>query len=187
MTSNGNRAGIGRMLIAFHWLMLVLIVAAYLTIELKSIFPKGSASREAMATAHYMLGLSVFILVWLRLLARSRHPFPRPELTQPGWQLRLRNLVHCALYVLMIGVPLLGWITLGAKGTSIAVFGHHLPALVSKSAILAKWCKEMHQTVATFGYLLIGLHAAAALYHHFIKGDDTLRLMVYGFRRDAAP
>src|SRR6188474_2576412 len=107
MTSSGKNPGVGRMLIALHWLMLVLIAAAYLTIELKSIFPKGSAPREAMATGHYLLGLSIFTLVWLRLLIRFRHPLRRLELNQPGWQLQLRNLVHCSLYVLMIGVPLL--------------------------------------------------------------------------------
>lgn len=57
--------------IALHWLMLVLLIAVYACIELRGIFPKGSGGRTLIKEAHFMLGLTVFVLVWLRLLARS--------------------------------------------------------------------------------------------------------------------
>lgn len=59
-------SGYGSLSMALHWLMLLLIAAVYASMVLKGFLPKGSASRETMATWHYMLGLAVFVLVWLR-------------------------------------------------------------------------------------------------------------------------
>ena len=170
-------AGYGWLSILLHWLMLVLIVAVYASMEFKSIFPKASAGREAMATWHYILGLSVFFLAWLRLLVRLGGSAPAIEPALPAWQAKIAKAVHWALYALMIALPLLGWMTLSAKGTSVPFFGIELPALVGESRAQAKWLKEIHETLATAGYALIGLHAAAALYHHYLKRDNTLRLM----------
>jgi cytochrome b561 len=70
--------------------------------------------------------------------------------------------------------------TLGAKGTPAPFFGFELPALMSKSESAAKWLKEIHEAFATTGYFIIGLHAAAALYHHYVRRDNTLKLMWIG-------
>jgi len=59
----------GSLSMGLHWLMLLLLVAVYGCIELREFFPKGSEPREALKIWHYMLGLSVFVLVWLRLLS----------------------------------------------------------------------------------------------------------------------
>ena len=180
MSWNSTRAGYGWMPIAIHWLMLLLIVAVYATQDLQFIFPKKSAPREAMATWHYMLGLSVFFLVWLRLLVRSAGADPAIEPALPAWQALLARAMHWALYALMIGMPVLGWLTLSAKGTPVPFFGAELPALIGKSEGLAKLLKEIHETSATVGYFLVGLHAAAALYHHYVRRDNTLKLMLPG-------
>ncbi|NNG65473.1 cytochrome B, partial [Pseudomonas fragi] len=60
-----------RMSIALHWLMVLLFVLIYAAIEFRGIFPKDSDGRNLMKDAHFMLGLTVFVLVWLRLLART--------------------------------------------------------------------------------------------------------------------
>lgn len=170
--------GYGLLSILFHWLMLFLIVAVYATMEFKFIYPKGSASRESLAAWHYTLGMSVFILVWWRLLFQSfgNNPIIYPPL--PPWQIKLARYTHWALYLLMIALPLLGWLALSAKGTPVPFFGGQLPALIGRSDNLAKWLKEIHEAVASAGYFLIGLHACAALYHHYFKRDNTLRLML---------
>jgi len=173
-----GRESYGGLTIFMHWLMLALIVAAYAAMDLKSLFAKGSAGREAMAYWHYVLGLSVFFLVWLRLLIRLAGPEPRIEPALPGWQALLAKIVQWALYALMIGLPLLGWITLSARGTAVPFFGLELPALISKGQEQAKWFKEIHETVATVGYFVVGLHAIAALYHHYVRRDNTLKLML---------
>jgi cytochrome b561 len=167
----------GSLAIAFHWLMLVLIIAVYALMELKGISRKGSALRDGMATWHYMLGLSVFGLAWLRLLVRATGATPQIEPPPAAWEARLAGIVHALLYVLMIGLPVLGWLTLSAKGEAIPFFGVELPALVGVDKDMARTWKDIHETGATIGYFLIGLHAAAALFHHYVKRDNTMALM----------
>ena len=168
----------GPLSIGFHWLMLLLLVAVYACIELRGFFPKGSEPREALKTWHYMLGLSVFVLVWLRLLSNTIGHFPRIEPDPPRWQKLSARLMHVALYALMIFMPLAGWLMLSAEGKPIPFFGLHLPALISESKNVAKLIKEIHVTAGTVGYFLIGLHALTALFHHYVMRDNALRRML---------
>lgn len=168
----------GSVSIGLHWLMLLLIAAVYACIELRGSFPKGSDLREGLKTWHFMLGISVLVLVVLRAVLNFSDQTPpiRPE--PPRWQGRLGLLMHYALYLLMIAMPLLGWLTLSAEGKEIPFFGLHLPPLVAESKSVAGWCKDIHEAGGTIGYFLIGLHAAAALYHHYVLRDNTLERMV---------
>jgi P-type Ca2+ transporter type 2C len=168
----------GTLSIGLHWLMLILLIAVYTCIELRGFFPKGSDLREALKTWHYMLGLSVFVLVWLRLLLALTSPFPQIKSESPKWQNLSARLIQLALYVLMIAMPLAGWIILSAEGKPIPFFGLQLPALVNENKNLAELIKEIHGTVGKVGYFLIGLHAAAALFHHFVLRDNILRRML---------
>lgn len=170
----------GALSIGLHWLMLLLLVAVYASMELRGIFPKGSALRDGMKTWHYMLGLSVFVLVWMRLAARllTRTPVIEPALSP--WQMRLSLLLHVALYLLMIVMPLLGWLLLSAGGKPIPFFGLELPALIAENKANAEQMKEIHEAFSTVGYVLIGLHAAMALFHHYWLRDNTLKRMLPG-------
>ena len=67
-----NRYGLPA--VSLHWLMLLLLVAVYACMELSGNFPKGSDMRASLKTWHYMLGLSVFVLVWVRLAVRLVAP-----------------------------------------------------------------------------------------------------------------
>jgi cytochrome b561 len=165
----------GFLSIGLHWAMLLLLIAVYACIELREIYPKGSDPREALKTWHFMLGLSVFVLVWLRLLVNITGHVPRIVPKPPKWQMLSARFVHVALYILMIGMPLLGWFLLSASGKTIPFFGIELPALVAKNKDLADLLKEIHEVGGTIGYFLIGLHAVAALFHHYFVRDNTLR------------
>jgi P-type Ca2+ transporter type 2C len=168
----------GSLSIGLHWLMLLLLIAVYTCIELRGFFPKGSELREALKTWHYMLGLSVFVLVWLRLLLTLTSPFPQIKSESPKWQKISARVIQLTLYVLMIIMPLAGWLILSAEGKPIPFFGLQLPALVNENKNLAELTKEIHGTVGTVGYFLIGLHAAAALFHHYVLRDNILRRML---------
>jgi cytochrome b561 len=78
----------------------------------------------------------------------------------------------------MLAMPIAGWLLLGASGKPIPFFGIDLPALIGESKSLARLIKEVHETGGTVFYLLIGLHAAAALHHHYFVRDNTLRRML---------
>lgn len=164
--------------IGLHWLMAVLLVAVYAFIELRGIFPKGSEPRDAMKAIHFMLGLSVLLLVLPRLALRLSTATPVIEPEPPAWQQASARLVHLGLYILMFAMPLAGWLLLSAAGKPIPFFGLHLPALISKNKELADFIKEIHAIGGEIGYYLIGLHVFAVLFHHYIKHDNTLSRML---------
>ena len=164
--------------IGLHWFMLILLVAVYACMEFSGNFPKSSDTRAWLKTWHYMLGLSVFVFVWIRLAVKLTGHAPAIETASPVWQRRLAVLVQIALYALMVGLPLLGWLLLSTKGQVIPFFGLQLPALMAENKDAAGWIKEIHATGATAGYFLVGLHALAALYHHYVLRDNTLRRML---------
>ena len=170
----------GSLSIGLHWLMLLLIAAVYVSMELRGIFPKGSDARELMKMWHFMLGLSVLVLGALRLAVNLTHSAPEINPDPPQWQKQSARLMHLALYALMLGLPLAGWLILSAAGKPIPFFGLQLPALIGESKNMAGLIKEIHETGASVGYFLIAFHAAAALYHHYIVRDNTLQRMLPG-------
>ncbi|HNC69482.1 MAG TPA: cytochrome b, partial [Pseudomonadales bacterium] len=100
----------GSLQIGLHWLMLLLIALVYAAIELRGFFPKGSDPRELMKALHFMFGISVLLLVIVRIAARFSGPTPqiRPPMGR-GMDLAAR-LMHLALYVFMIAMPIAGWL-----------------------------------------------------------------------------
>jgi len=114
----------------------------------------------------------------LRIAVRLTGTTPDIQPAPAKWQDLSAKLLHLALYVLMIGMPVTGWLLLSASGKVIPFFGLELPALIGANKDLASQLKEVHEFVGTTGYYLIGLHAAAALYHHYIKRDNTLTRML---------
>jgi superoxide oxidase len=184
MSWKNTRSHYGTAMVALHWLTLALIALAYATMELKSFAPKGSALRTNMATLHYLAGLTVFSLVWLRLAVRAVNATPPIQPAPPAWQVSIGNVTHWMLYALMIGLPLLGWLTLSAKGKPISLYLVNLPMLINTDEALASFMKWLHETFSAVGYYVIGLHAAAALFHHYAKRDNTLaRMLPARFRR----
>jgi len=160
--------------IALHWLMFVLIAAGYAFIELRELFPKGSDPREAMKALHFMLGLSVLLLILPRLMIRVFGELPAIVPEPTALQHTAARLAHLALYLFMLIMPILGWLLLSASGKPIPFFGLHLPALIGENKDLAEFIKEIHETIGEIGYYLIGLHVLAALYHHIFQHDNTL-------------
>lgn len=187
LNSNDTPQRYGPLLLTLHWLMALQLVAVYACINLADLFPKGSDPRALLKTWHYMLGLTVLAVVVLRVAARWSGPVPAPEPQTPPWQRWLGTLTHVALYALMIAMPLLGWLTLSASGKEIPFFGIALPALLGENRDLADRLKEIHETIGEIGYYLVGLHVAAALFHHYIARDGTLARMLPFLRpRDGA-
>ncbi|MCC7464406.1 MAG: cytochrome b [Gammaproteobacteria bacterium] len=166
--------------ISAHWLTFLLLIAVYALIELRGIYPKGSDPREAMKAWHNTLGLVVFLLLFIRLAARVARPAPPITPTPPAWQATLSRLVLAALYLFLLVMPVLGWLMLSAQGKPIPFFGLELPALIAPDEGLGKNLEEIHESIGTIGYFLVGLHAVAALYHHYFVRDDALRRMLPG-------
>ena len=174
MDWRNTREHYGWVSVSLHWLMLLLLIAVYGCIELRELYPKGSDPREAFKAWHFMLGLTVFILVWIRLVAQLLQVRPEILPAPPRWQVLGGRSMHAILYFFMIAMPLMGWLVLSASGKPVPFFGATFPPLVAENETLAKAIKEVHEVVGSAGYFLIGLHALAGLFHHYILRDNTL-------------
>lgn len=168
----------GLLSIGFHWVMFILLVAVYASIELRELYPKGTDTREAFKTWHFMLGLSVFFLVWLRLLARLVQTTPEHQANMSPWQVKLANAMYFLLYLFMIAMPLMGWLMLSGFGKPVPFYGMTLPALITENRDLGRLIKEIHEIVGTAGYYLVAIHTLAALFHHYILRDSTITRML---------
>lgn len=182
MTKSAPHSRYSSLSITLHWAMLLLLIAVYACMELREYYPKGSDFREGLKMWHFMFGLTVLLLVLIRVVARVTGGTPPITPDPPAWQTLIARLTHLALYAFMIAMPIAGWVILSASGKAIPFYGLELPALVGLNKALAEQVKELHETVATIGYFLVGLHAVAALFHHYIVKDDTLRRMMPGPR-----
>lgn len=169
----------GSLSIGMHWLMMLLMVGVYAAINLHDAAPKGSALRHESEVWHFLLGMGVLALVAARLATRLvSGPAPRIEPAPSALQQRIGAAMHVALYAFMLGMPLLGWLAVSAKAEEIVFFGMQLPMLIGPDKPLARSIKEVHEAIGTLGYFLIGLHAVAALVHHYLMRDSTLLRML---------
>ncbi|MBK8974244.1 MAG: cytochrome b [Hahellaceae bacterium] len=164
--------------IFLHWFMLVQIMVVYGLIELREWIPKDTGLRPEMKNWHAIIGLSVLVLVVIRLLMRVLTPTPAIKPPPHLLQLRIGQTAHMIFYLFMIAMPLLGWLYLNAIGKPIPLFGFDLPALIGADKSLARDFKELHEVIGRGAYFLIALHAAAALHHHYFLRDDTLVRMM---------
>ncbi len=167
-----------------HWLMALMIVSLLIAIEIKSDFPKGDPRISQLVEWHKQAGLWVLFLVWFRLYWRYRQATPQ---ILPPLSLAARAGAHAAhvlLYLMMIGIPVLGVLFSQAKGRAIDFMGLPVPILLDESTGLpyALTLKTLHQWLGNAMMYLIGIHFASALFHHWIRRDNTLIRMLGGHK-----
>ena len=128
---------------------------------------------------HKWAGISIFVLVWVRLVWRWISPPPPYAESMSINMQRLAHAGHLALYAFMLIIPITGWLMSSAKGVPTVWFGIlPLPDLIGKDKELGHTLAELHEALSIGLLLLIAGHAAAALFHHFFHKDDTLRRML---------
>jgi len=166
--------------IALHWLIAVLIAMNFVVAWLAEDAPDADAA--IMMGNHKAIGITVLLLTVLRILWRFTHRPPPLLETLRAWEAALAKVTHCLFYLLMLAVPLAGWAMHSAfrKGAPVSVFGvFDMPALpVAWDKQTAGLFHDLHEVTATLMLILIGLHVGAALKHHFVDRDGTVRRMV---------
>lgn len=162
-----------------HWLMAIMIGLAYLAIEQRGLFERGTPERIAMMQTHFWLGIGIFILVWVRISQRLKFRVPNITPALPTWQTGLSHVFHFLLYAFFIVMPILGIMTAWTDGKTLFIpfTDIALPALMVENEALAHELEDLHGLIGDIFYWVIGIHILAALYHHFIRKDDTLKRM----------
>ena len=170
-----------RTAITLHWLVALLILAT---------LPLGLAMTELALSPlklklyawHKWIGVTVFGLAVLRLAWRLAYPAPPPA-HMPAWQRRAAAVLHGLLYVLILVVPLSGWLMSSAKGFQTVYLGLlPIPDLLAKDEALGEVLQGVHAWLNYTLVALLVLHVAAALKHHLIDRDDVLARMLPGLK-----
>jgi cytochrome b561 len=165
--------------ILLHWVMAALILVAW-SIAIAIDDMPLSPARISWLSWHKWLGMTVFFLVIFRILWRATHAAPPLAIAIPAWQEKVMKLTHIALYLLMLAIPLVGWLMSSAKGYTVNYFGlFELPDLVDMDKAFGHLLKEIHEFLANGLMALVGLHVLAALKHQFIDKDGLLSRMFF--------
>lgn len=166
----------------FHWLMAALILLQGVVGWVGHEMNRSPAKIEVM-TAHKSLGITLLLLVVLRLLWRRTHPAPPHPAGSKRWEVRAARLSHALLYLLMIALPLSGWLS---ASTSIVPWKLWWvipwPAIAAPDQGLHEFAEELHEVLVKVLIALLIVHVAAALQHHFLKRNDVLLRMWRGSR-----
>ena len=162
-----------------HWLTVLAVAAAYLLAE----FGDDDEARGAGGALqwHYLAGLLVLVLLAVRLPALAAMGRAPPIHPAPGrFTHGIARATHLALYAFLLAQPVLGilQVNLGGDPVTLPGVGWSLPTLVGPDRAWHARIGELHEELGNLFYWVIGLHVAAALWHHVVVRDDTLRRML---------
>jgi cytochrome b561 len=163
-------------IVAFHWSTVVLVLAA-VGMALARELVEGRESRALLLDIHRQIGLLVFLLTVTRsaLRIRGTHEFGVHARGLHGLAVALS---HGAFYLMLAALPVLGYLTSSLRGQAVHLLGLPLPALMERDRDLADVFVAIHEWTAWSLLALAGAHAAAALWHHHVRRDDTLSRML---------
>ncbi|MDT8386028.1 MAG: cytochrome b [Thiogranum sp.] len=167
----------GRISISLHWLIAVAVIGLFALglwmVELDYYDPWYQRAPEL----HKSAGVLLFGLVLLRLVWHYSNPRPRPVGSR--WESRAATLAHASLNLLLLATLVSGYLISTADGRPIDVFGlFQVPATLAGLQNQADLAGKIHELLSFILIGLAGLHALAALKHHFINHDATLRRML---------
>ena len=160
----------------FHWLIAILIICMLVFGYFLGDVPKDY--QPMTYNIHKLIGLTILLLMLLRLGWALMNVKPRLPDGTPCWQRGAERLTHFLLYVAVIGMPLFGWVGSVAAGHAPHIGGFDINLPIAQSKELADTAFTLHGYFAIVLIVLISIHALAALYHHFICRDDILRRML---------
>jgi cytochrome b561 len=167
-----------RTAISLHWIIALIILAGF-SLGLYMHDLPLSPQKLKYYSWHKWIGITIFLLAVLRVAWRLAHPAPALPATMSLWQRKAAVVSHGLLYVLILVIPITGWLYSSASGVKVVYLGLvPLPDLVSANKPLAAALKLVHKTLNFTLAAIVVMHAAAALKHHLIDRDDVLVRML---------
>lgn len=164
-----------------HWLIAIAVIVNWRIAESAEHLP--DLERGAVMANHMALGMVILLLTVLRLAWRFAHRPPPLASTLKSWERAAARLVHTVFYILLIGLPLGGWLATSFYGIGVKIWGlftvPRLPTPIDEH--LGESIFEAHATAGTLMLVLIALHILGALKHTVIDKDGNLfRMLPFG-------
>lgn len=172
-----HSARFGAISIVNHWVIAVLIIGMLVFGLYIDSLGRGP-QQLALLQTHKAIGVIVLVLAAWRVLWRIVQGFPNEVAQMPRWQRVSARVVHIALLTAILVMPIAGYVTSSTGGHPISMFRlFNMPALPKNEAVSAA-AATVHSVVAYILIVLICLHVAAALKHHLVDRDATLKRMI---------
>lgn len=185
--NSANRYGAVAQL--FHWLIAALILVQFILVMIFEDMPLG-LEKISVIVRHKAFGMTLLMLAILRLCWKLGSLQPQWPVQIPSYERWLGKLTHWGLYIIILALPLSGWLMSSAAKIPVSYFGlFYFPDLIAPDKNLVKLAKQVHEILSWLLLLLLSLHVLAVIRHHFLRKDDTLYRMLPEFlrckRRDA--
>jgi cytochrome b561 len=174
-----------------HWLTAVTVIGLLVVGNIMADLPNTDPDKLQLFNWHKSFGVSVLLLTVIRLAWRVTHRPPALPDHMPGWEKRVAHATHWVFYLLLLGVPLLGWAMVSSSPRNIPTFlfdtfeWPHIPMLadmdLEKKKVMRELFENLHATAAYTMAALIVLHIGAALRHQFMIKDKIIQRMLPKF------
>ncbi|AQG97712.1 cytochrome b [Burkholderia sp. KK1] len=165
--------------IGLHWLIALLIVGGFGLGWIMTDIPGITPTKLKYFSWHKWIGVTVFALALLRVLWRATHPAPPMPGGMPRWQQSAANLTHFLLYVLMLVIPVSGYLYSSAAGIQVVYLGVlPLPTIIGPDKALKATLRIVHVALNYTLLFFVVMHVLAALKHHFVDRDGLLGRML---------
>jgi cytochrome b561 len=165
--------------VTLHWVMAILVLGMLALGLYMADLPKGT-ERSTLIGWHKSIGLSLVLLLALRIAWRAAHPPPPYPAQMPPWQRRLAHLNAAALYTLLVLQPLSGYLSSSFSGYQTRFFGLALPQWGHEDPALNTIFNNAHVLCSRLLMALITLHVAGAATHALVRRDGVVRRMWFG-------
>ena len=161
-----------------HWLVAICVLTTAPVAITMTRLSEGP-TRDTLYNFHKSLGVLILVLMILRLINRLAVGAPIAEPGIERWQKTVSSVVHTSYNVLQLAKPIVGYIANSAYGASTPFFGlFDLPPIVDKNETLSTSLFTIHRLVGWLVIILVLIHVSAAVYHHFVRGDNVLQRML---------
>ena len=161
-----------------HWLVAICVLTTAPVAIMMGRVDKGP-TQDLLYNFHKSLGVLILVLMLLRLINRLAVGAPIPDPNIEPWQKTVSSAVHGLLYVLLLAMPVVGYVANSAYGATTPFFGlFTLPKIVGDNEALAAQLFTLHRWAGFLVIVLVLMHVGAALYHYVVRGDTVLQRML---------
>ncbi|GAB2887495.1 cytochrome b [Microbulbifer echini] len=179
MKARNNQTHYGWVAIILHWLMAPAIIGLFVLGWWMRQLSYYDPWYQQAPNIHKGIGILLLVALVLRLLWRTINTIPKDEPNIPRWQALAASATHALIYLLLFAIMLSGYLISTADGRAIDVFGwFSVAATIQGIPNQEDLAGSLHEILAWSLIVLVSLHALAALKHHFIDRDATLRKML---------
>lgn len=165
---------------ALHWTMAALIVVQAAVGWIAQSMNRSPARIDAM-TLHKSLGITLLLLLLMRVVWRLTHAAPKLPPGSAAWEVFASRTAHFSLYALLAAIMFSGWTAASAYLVPWKLWWVlPLPRIVPPDKATHEFAAGLHEALIVAFLVLLAVHVAAALWHHFVKRDDVLAGMWRG-------